>query len=342
MKRIRLFVLVAALFQIGSLQAQDVHFSLYNYSPLSLNPALTGAFEGTARIGGVYRGQWYTIQPFETNAYYIDAPLPILRLRKTDWFGAGVTFIGDVSGSSRLKVNYAPVFSLSYHAAMNKKATSYLTIGFQGGMISRELNDQRLRLASGYDEGLGRIAENSAATDNAIKTMSDNKFDFGFGLLFRSTLDNDSRLELGAGYSHLIRPEYSLLTGRSDEGKRPGRLSAHGRLWMPLSDKLSITPTFLWQNTGSANEFALQGWVGKPINEKLTLNGGLGYRFADAAQLLFGVDYEDWHLAISYDLNLSKLSSTSDYQGAFEIAGYYILKIYKKPDVKPALLCPEF
>lgn len=341
MKRIRLLVLVAAFFHLGLLQAQDVHFSLYNYSPLSLNPALTGAFEGTARIGGVYRSQWYTIQPFETNAYYIDAPLPIFRFRKTDWFGAGVTFIGDVAGSSRLKVNYAPLFSLSYHAAMNKKATTYLTVGFQGGMISREINDQRLRLASGYDERTGQIVQ-GGQTDNAIQPMADNKFDFGFGAMIRSTLSNDSRLEMGVGYSHLIQPDYSLLSGRQDEGKRPGRLSAHGRLWMPINDKWSITPTFLWQNTGGANEFALQGWAGKPINEKLTLNAGLGYRFADAAQLLFGVDYEDWHVALSYDLNLSKLSNVSNYQGAFEIAGYYILKIYKKPDVKPALLCPEF
>lgn len=341
MKRIRLLVFVAALLQLGALQAQDVHFSLYNYSPLSLNPALTGAFEGTARIGGVYRSQWYTIKPFETNAYYIDAPLPILRLRKTDWFGAGVTFISDVSGSGRLKVNYAPMFSLSYHAAMDKKGDSYLTLGLQGGIISRQLNQDRLRLASGYDDRTGAIVP-GAQTDNSIQSESDNNFNFGLGLMYRSKLENDGRLELGASYSHLIQPEYSLLSGRSDEGNRPGRLAAHGRLSMPINEQWSVMPTFLWQNTGGANEFALQGWVGKPINEKLTLNAGLGYRFADAAQVLFGVDYEDWHLALSYDLNLSKLSNTSNYQGAFEIAGYYILKVYKKPDVKPALLCPEF
>lgn len=341
MKRIRLLVLVAALFQLGFLQAQDVHFSLYNYSPLSLNPALTGAFEGTARIGGVYRSQWYSVQPFETNSYYIDAPLPILRLRKNDWFGAGVSFVSDVSGRTRLKVNYAPMFSLSYHAAMNKDASSYLTLGLQGGMISRELNEQRLRLASGYDPARGTIVEGNIM-DNAIQSMADNTFNFGFGMMFRSTLENDARLELGAGFSHLIRPDYSLLSGRQDEGKRPGRLSVHGRLWMPLNDKLSIMPTFLVQNTGGATEMAVQGWVGKPVNEKLTLNAGLGYRFADAAQVLFGVDYEDWHVALSYDLNLSKLSNTTNYQGAFEIAGYYILKVYKKPNVQPALLCPEF
>lgn len=330
------------VFGLGVLQAQDVHFSLFNYSPLSVNPAQTGAFEGTARIGGVYRSQWYSIRPFETNTYYVDAPLPILRLRKTDWFGAGVTFISDASGTARLKTNYSPMFSLSYHAALDKRANSMLTIGFQGGMISRELNLDRLKLASGYDPTAGIIREGSSSTDNSVQEQSDSKLDFGFGLMYRGNLENDARLEIGAAYSHLIRPEYSLLTGRTDEGKRPGRLSAHGRLWMPINEKWSIMPTFLWQNTSGANEMALQGWAGKPINDKLTLNAGLGYRFADAAQILFAVDYEDWHVALSYDVNLSKLSNVTNYQGAFEIGAYYILKVYKSPNVKPALLCPEF
>ena len=340
MKQFRLLLLLVLLIQFGNLQAQDVHFSLYNYSPLTLNPALTGGFEGTARIGGIYRTQWYTIRPFETNSYYIDAPLPILRLRKNDWFGAGVVFLSDRAGTINVKTNYSPLFSLSYHAAMDKKGENMLTFGIQGGVMSRRLNEQRIRFGDNYDVATGQI-EPGAGMDN-ILSESKSKFDFGFGVMYRGTLDNDAKLELGASYSHLIQPEYSLLSGRNEDENRPGRLSAHGRLRMALNEKWSVMPTFLWQNTASANEFAVQGWVGKPINEKTTLNFGLGYRFADAAQVLFGVDYEDWHIALSYDLNLSKLSNTSDYQGAFEIAGYYILKMYKKPNVQPAILCPEF
>ncbi|MEN9416069.1 MAG: hypothetical protein RLZ62_2373, partial [Bacteroidota bacterium] len=53
----------------GSATAQDIHFSQYNMSPMTLNPANIGGFEGTARISGIYRSQWTSIMSrdqFET------------------------------------------------------------------------------------------------------------------------------------------------------------------------------------------------------------------------------------------------------------------------------------
>ena len=40
------------------LKAQDIHFSQYFNSPLSLNPAQTGNFDGNWRIVGNTRDQW--------------------------------------------------------------------------------------------------------------------------------------------------------------------------------------------------------------------------------------------------------------------------------------------
>ena len=69
---------------------------------------------------------------------------------------------------------------------------------------------------------------------------------------------------------------------------------------------------------------------------------GLGYRFGDAAQVLFGGDYKDLRVALSYDVNVSSLSTASDYQGGFELAAWYIIKIYRKPTIKTRILCPRF
>ena len=41
--------------------AQDPNFSQFFASPLTLNPALTGKFDGVYRIAGNYRNQWPTI-----------------------------------------------------------------------------------------------------------------------------------------------------------------------------------------------------------------------------------------------------------------------------------------
>jgi len=38
--------------------AQDPNFSQFFASPLTLNPALTGKFDGNFRLAGNYRNQW--------------------------------------------------------------------------------------------------------------------------------------------------------------------------------------------------------------------------------------------------------------------------------------------
>ena len=50
-----------------TLQAQDVHFSQFYAAPLLVNPAQTGNFSGTARVGANYRDQWGSITvPYRT------------------------------------------------------------------------------------------------------------------------------------------------------------------------------------------------------------------------------------------------------------------------------------
>ena len=39
-------------------KAQDIHFTQWMFSPLNLNPAETGRFDGDYRVVGNYRSQW--------------------------------------------------------------------------------------------------------------------------------------------------------------------------------------------------------------------------------------------------------------------------------------------
>src|SRR5205085_9109880 len=58
-KLILLLLTVTACVNIAS--AQDPHFSQFYYSPLTVNPAMTGSIEGTWRVGINYRNQWGSI-----------------------------------------------------------------------------------------------------------------------------------------------------------------------------------------------------------------------------------------------------------------------------------------
>ncbi len=367
MKLFRLLLLSWIITISGQLGAQDIHFSLFNMSPLTLNPAHTGAFEGTARIGGIYRDQWASIvsDQFQTPSFYVDSP--ILRgLGKYDWVGVGGTMFSDRAGSLDFGTS-GFLFSAAYHRALSKKnADHVLTLGIQGGQISRGLITRNLLLGSGIEAaGGGFTVTNGPAMDTGFgsggstgggqgspdeRDLEQNYFDISAGLMLRSALSEDANLEVGIAAHHLNQGEYGLLNRGQTQGtdtrrsQRPMTLNFHSRLRYQMNEKWSITPGLLLRTTeGTSPEIALQSWLGRRINDEFILNFGAAYRLNDAGELLVGVDYNDnIRVALSYDINVSSLNTVSNYQGSFEIAASYIIKIYKSPKANPTILCPKF
>lgn len=342
MKLNRLLLLGALIATLGTLKAQDIHFSLYNMSPLTLNPALTGAYEGTARLGGIYRDQWASFLPnqFTTPSFFIDAPI-IRGFRKTDWVGVGMVTVNDQAGSAKLKTTMN-MLSLSYHYALDNDRKTMLTLGIQGGSVQRSLDNGELIFGDALQSGQPTEEVNFEETSY---------LDFAAGLMLRSQISDISKLEVGLAFNHITQPKKaSFQANPTDDDNRPMKIAVHSTFNSQLTDKLSIAPTVLFQTTAGATETALQAWGGYIIKEEnpaekkeeIKLNFGLGYRFADAGQVLLGMDYGPLRVAASYDVNLSSLNEVSNYQGGFELAAWYIFKIYKKPDTRPAIICPQF
>lgn len=343
MKHFRLLVLGLSALFINALQAQDIHYTLFNMSPLTLNPALTGSYEGTARIGGIYRDQWANVvsNSFTTPGIYVDAPI-IRGFRKNDWVGVGVMNVTDEAGRFNLETTISGL-SLAYHASLNKN--SVLTLGVQAGRVQRRVNTQSpfVRFEDSYDISTNNF---SAPTQDLANIRPNVAYtDINVGLLLRTKLDGNRSLEIGFSGAHINQPRYSLLnnSASSTEGtRRPIRLAAHGQFHTPLQGKWSLSPTILVQTTAGAFEAVAQCWAGYEIKKDIRLNLGAGYRIGDAAQILVGLDYEDLRVAASYDMNLSSLAAVSKTVGGFEISAWYVLKMYKKPDIKPIIFCPRF
>ncbi len=336
MKLVKSLLLFCALFLAGQMVAQDIHWSLFNMSPLTINPANTGAFEGTFRIGGIYRDQYNVagINGFRTPSFYVDAPI-IRGFRKNDWIGVGATFFSDKAGTGDLGYT-GTLFSAAYHLAMNKKGTSVLTFGLQGGMMQRKIDGMELTLGSELD-GTYMTGE---SPDRQKIGESTNFFDFNAGVQLSTQLNKTSDLKIGVALRHILTPEYGLINNAQED--LPMRITAHGTFNTMLTDKWSLSPTFIINNMASANEFDIQGWLGYQLNPDFRLNFGPGYRLGDAVNFLIGVDYKQFKVAAAYDLTVSDLSSANNNQGGFEIAVWYIAKIFKKPTIKPVIFCPRF
>jgi type IX secretion system PorP/SprF family membrane protein len=320
----------------GWVGAQDIHFTLFNYAPLSLNPALTGAYEGSVRVGGIYRDQWSQAlngNQFTTPSFFIDAPI-INGFGKNDWVGVGAMFYQDEAGSGELGKT-AFLFSGAYHKGFDNKGKSVLTLGVQGGLAQRGFNNI---------EGLV-FADALIGNTSTGETIPEDKtqfLDLSAGVLFRQIVNDNTMFNMGVGVKYLTTPEYNILTGGGSRDL-PIRINGHAMLEAGIGDKWLLSPTVLYTSMGPASELAGQIWSGYRINpeKEITLRFGLGYRLGDAGEVLLGLDYGDLRAAVSYDINVSDLSEVSNFRGGFELAAYYVFKIYKDPAIPPVIFCPQ-
>src|SRR5690242_4420914 len=100
-------------------KAQDIHFSQFYASPLTLNPAFSGFHDGTFRVAGIYRNQWRSVTtPFQTFGVSFDMRLLQKKLKK-DVFGVGGVVVYDKAGDGNL-TNMGILASASYHKALKK------------------------------------------------------------------------------------------------------------------------------------------------------------------------------------------------------------------------------
>ena len=120
----RKILVVAVLVMIsGFLKAQDPHFSQFFASPLTLNPAFTGKFDGQWRLAVNHRDQWPSIpKAYVTTSGSFDFGILKNKIPANDVFGIGISGVSDASANSQLKLNYGSV-SMSYHVRSNRRPT---------------------------------------------------------------------------------------------------------------------------------------------------------------------------------------------------------------------------
>src|SRR6187549_112427 len=119
MKKLLLTLLLFTVLVSVSL-AQDPNFSQFFASPLTLNPALTGRFDGTFRLAANYRNQWPTINnAFTTATASLDFPILANTIPEFDTWGVGIIGLSDQSGNKILRNNYVGI-STAYSKGLDE------------------------------------------------------------------------------------------------------------------------------------------------------------------------------------------------------------------------------
>lgn len=345
-KTLLLFVALAASLKSGA-QSQ-YQFTQFDMNPIFLNPAQSGAYEGTYRIGGIYRSQWNSFSNiYHPSTGFIDAPL--LLIAKRHWLGVGLMYASDDAGSYSLGTTLTAI-SGAFHYALDKRYKNVITVGVQFGAGSRSISKDKKDGQPGSFAGLSGVPGGEDAFWGTVNLQQGSKFvDATAGVLFKSVIDKKNNLELGFTVGHINKGKYTLLakpTGDKDKDNIPYYYALTADFDHKINNKLSINPKLLFHNQTASYTTTVQALLGykmamKGSSDPITLKGGLGYRQnGHAANILLGADVKNIKVRVGYDLVTG--ATAQAVKDVIEIAIHYTGKIYKNPKVKPVMVCPKY
>jgi type IX secretion system PorP/SprF family membrane protein len=327
----------------ASANAQDPGFSQFFASPLTLNPALTGKFNGVLRVAGNYRNQWPSINnAFITSTISVDAPIMRGKLPDNDTWGIGLMAMTDKTASGILNSNFIS-FSTAYHKSLDEDGLHQLGVGFQGTYGNKNLDGTRLTFEDGLQlDGTWLRSPTEAINSQYINV---NYFDMNLGLLYNASTNGSNNFYVGASAYHLNHPKESFLG--VDTINIPTRVTFHGGGYFPITGSPStMYVSALYNHQAGAHELVAGGaWAVNANNDEenpVNFYAGVWGRFSNVTDALIpyiGLDYSNFSLGLTYDVNVSSLKTASQSRGGIEISLIYIKKA---SDGRRSIPCPKF
>jgi type IX secretion system PorP/SprF family membrane protein len=318
------------------LAAQDIHFSQFFEAPLLRNPSLAGIYTGDIRVQAVYRDQWNSVTTaYRTGSLNGEYKLPIGK--GNDFLTLGLQMLYDRAGTvSWVSSHVLP--ALNYHKSLSEEKNMYLSLGFMGGLVQRRFDRTKMTTNSQYD-GLGD-GENFPSPQYTY-------FDGAVGLSFNMQLNDneDNNMFAGVGYHHFNRPQNSFYRNASAildpkwVGSLGVRFSVTPASYLTLQGDYSTQGRF--QETVAGALYGIK--IGPELdNPAYTLHGGAFLRVNDALIPTLKIDYNPFAISLSYDVNISKLKTSSYGRGGFELGISYIGFTDRERSAINALYCPRF
>ncbi|MEM8527833.1 MAG: PorP/SprF family type IX secretion system membrane protein [Bacteroidota bacterium] len=347
-----IFILTLSL--AVSSTAQDKHFTQFYATPMNLNPALTGGFNGTYRFSMIYRDQWRQAagSAFSSFAGALDLrfPVGINQSRARDAAAVGLMFDTDRVNSVGFGSTGMHFFG-AFHKSLDNRSKQYLSAGIQMGLNQRNINISQLTFEDQFNGSTGY----TGVTNEVLPTENSFPFaDMSVGINYSFSPSSKAGLYVGAAMHHIFEPEISYYFDRRARSSELGtdqlyrRYTAHISSKFPVSNRVSLLPRAVASLQGShielnggtsarigigefqASAVHFGGWV-RPLS---TETGGINL---ETAILMVGFETDNVLFGLSYDLSLSAVQATGTGQGVFEFSIAYLGNYDNE-----LVLCPKF
>lgn len=307
---------------------QDIHFSQFNVTPLVVNPALTGVFNGDQRASLNYKDQWTGFGAgYKTYSFSLDAGLMKRKWRNAH-LGVGLNAFNDVAGDLNMSTSKVLV---SVSGILNLNNQHQLSAGIQGGVVQNSLDQSNLIWDDQFQNGAYNPANVSMDYVNAEPFYYG---DVSAGVSWNYTINQTNissydatRIEAGFSIHHLNRPSISF---SNSVDKLYTKLIFHANSNIGITNtNFSIQPGFLISLQGPSKEVLMGSIFRYRIKESSHFTGyfsekaisiGTYYRLNDAVIPSMWFEIGNFALGISYDLNVSQLRASSNMRGGMELS----------------------
>lgn len=338
-KAIILYCSFLITFLSGS--GQDIHFSQFFEAPLLRNPSLAGIYTGDIRLQCVYRDQWNSVSnAYRTGSFNVEYKLPVGK--GDDFMTPGIQLLFDKAGTVGLTTSQM-LPALNYHKSLSNRKVMYLSLGFMGGIIRKSIDASKMTT----DEQYIGVYNPDLATGETTAIPDITTWDASVGVSFNTSFGTDqlNSLFLGFATHHLNRPRNSFYRNVNIGLDPKYVMSAGVRLTVDDYSSFIIQADHSTQGTytetiaGALYSYNL-GEESK--NSPYTLHAGAFLRWKDALIPVLKIDKHPLSIAISYDINVSRLKTASQGRGGFEVSFAYIGFLDRYNTTRDKVLCPRF
>lgn len=341
----RIYAAVTLILGILLTNAQDIHFSQFYSSPLTLNPSLTGNFNGFYRVNGIYRNQYPGLTQgkpaFSTPSVSVDFSLLREKI-KTGALGVGLCFFNDQQNGKTFNHNQI-LASVAYNMGFGKKSQFQLGLGFQGGVAMTKMDFSNFQFGEGFNPDLTYDPNYNGETFNSGSRV---KGVFNAGIFTKYEFIQGMRFYVGYSFNNATRYKQDFLASSPIAYRLPFRHTLHGGWEFDIKDKAVLIPGFLFQSQAKATEtnFGLTAGIHviKDPAKRATLYLGLWNRLNKSNYTIIpkiGFEWKGFRAGFAYDAHL--LQQRKDHKNiggafpqGFEITLSYIGNLFiPKEDV---------
>jgi type IX secretion system PorP/SprF family membrane protein len=325
MKRIITILFTLAVINTA---AQDIHFTMWDATPITTNPAAAGVFNGDVRAVMNYRNQWASIgNPYKTYGVMLDGGL-FKNKWENGYLGAGLNIYKDVAGTTDFGTTKVSL-SLSSVLYLDEKNTG--AVGVMGSWAQNSMSSDNLEWDSQFN---GQNFDGSLSSNESMAFEGNSYADFSVGALWAygtgaKTLSSHDEFsaKAGAAFYHVTRP--SSETAFGDVDKLYSKLAVHAESFMGISNtKMAFKPKFIAFIQGPARQYTAGLLFRYMLVEESKYTGafkemaiafGGYYRFGDAFSPSAEFEFSNFAIGFAYDMNISGLTAATGGSGGPEI-----------------------